>query len=547
MTVSKLDPAPLKNPGEDRAKAELAHYARMTTKRDNFQQTWKEVSLYVVPDKDGVFGHSTKGEEKHRHLYDGYAEHCVELLSAALHSMLTNPTTQWFFFTSGQLEMDRQPEVQKYLGDFSRQVLGILNNSNFQSEVHEVFMDLCSFGTSALRIMEDDEDTLRFHARPIYELVIAENHLGIVDYVGTEDEMDVRQALQQFGEKAFGEHANKLRADLTKCIKIHHIVRPRRKDETKGTKGPNSSPYISLHIYKEANLILQEEAFYTFPWIVPRWVKRTGEAYGRSPAMKALPDIRMRNTMQKFYIRGVQKMVDPPWIAPEDSIMGDLDLTPGSVSSVRPGMADQIRPLISGGRPEVGKDLLEMNKETIKAFFFIDQLQLRDGPQMTATEVNTLVQQHLRLLGPILGRLNYEFLKLMMVRIVDIMKRKNLIPTPPRELADKNPQVFFASEIAKAQLMGEADTINRFMGIISGLVAIDPSVYDLLDSEKFVNYMANLYGVTREIFRSKAEVKQVQAARAEAQNKAVQGEENLIQAETMQKGAAGVKALKESA
>ena len=73
-------------------------------------------------------------------------------------------------------------------------------------------------------------------------------------------------------------------------------------------------------------------------------------------------------------------------------------------------------------------EIMQDVRERIKQHFFVDQFQLREGPQMTATEVNTRVDMQLRLLGPLLGRLHFEFLQPMVGRMLQIMSRKGLLP-----------------------------------------------------------------------------------------------------------------------
>ena len=48
----------------------------------------------------------------------------------------------------------------------------VLNNSNFQQEIHAIYMDIASFGTGALAIEEDEEDVVCFSAKFIGDIYI---------------------------------------------------------------------------------------------------------------------------------------------------------------------------------------------------------------------------------------------------------------------------------------------------------------------------------------------------------------------------------------
>jgi len=497
--------------------------------RQNWDSTWRDTALFVAPNKDDVFKwkNKSKGEEKHERLYDGSAEHFNELLASALHSMLTNPSSQWFELTTGDREIDRKPEVKDYLQKLVRRVHQLINNTNFQSEIHEVYLDLGCFGTGVMRMDEDDDNHFHFKSRPIYELQIRENDKGVIDFVATEDMMTVRTAFQKYGMESFGEEAKKLAEDLDKELEIIHVVMPNM-DVKLRKLGAFSKPWASYHVWVKGELILREKGFHEFPYIVPRWIKTTGEIYGRSPGMKALPDIRMLNSIMKTTIRGAQKVVDPPIAVPDDGIMGRVNLTPGGQTSVRSGTGDEIKPILTGGKPELGVALMEDVRTRIKSAFFIDQLQLREGPQMTATEVNVRDDDRIRLLGPILGRQHFELLQPLIARIIGIMKRKNLLPADmPNELQNSNLEVFFSSQIARAQRIAEAQNLNRFLGAIAPMVEADPTTLDLIDNEKYVKLNADIYGVPEEIFRKPEELKQIREGRAAQQAKEQEMEETV--------------------
>jgi len=62
-------------------------------------------------------------------------------------------------------------------------------------------------------------------------------------------------------------------------------------------------------------LVLQQRFFHEFPAIAPRWDLASNDAYGRSPAMDALGDIKQLQLEQKRKAQAIDKMVNPPMIA----------------------------------------------------------------------------------------------------------------------------------------------------------------------------------------------------------------------------------------
>ena len=134
---------------EDKSRAGnlLKRYKAVKNTRSNWDEHWRDVARYVIPNKENVFDHKTRatGDKKRLRLYDSSASHYNELLASALHSMLTNPSVQWFELTSGDRDIDKDLKVKEYLQKVVRVIHQTLNNTNFQTEIHELYLDLGSF------------------------------------------------------------------------------------------------------------------------------------------------------------------------------------------------------------------------------------------------------------------------------------------------------------------------------------------------------------------------------------------------------------------
>ena len=402
-----------------------------------------------------------------------------------------------------------------------------------------------SFGTGVLFTLEDDDNVVRFDSKPIYAYYIQENAKGIVDEVSSMEKMTVRKAFDKFGRDAFKDEAEKLEKDMEQKIEILHCVLPRKESERIGF-GAKSHPFASIYVWAEKQMIVMESGYKEFPFVVPRWMKLSDEIYGRSPSMKALPDIKMLNAVMKTTIRGAQKIVDPPLMVPDDGVLGRVNSTPGGLNTYRAGTDDRIFPLATGGNPGIGVDIMEDIRSRIKQHYFVDQFQLREGPQMTATEVNARVEMQLRLLGPVLGRLHFEFLQPLVGRVLSIMQRKKLLPeNPPAELTQGSLdiEVFFTSQIAKAQRSSEANNLLEFLASAQPIVEFDPKAADIIDIDKTIRKVAILKGVPEDIFRDEDEIEELREQRAQAEQQQAAAEQEMIGAEMLSKTAGPAKEL----
>lgn len=516
-------------PDDKKAQEIVKKFARLKGDRHNWDSYWEALAQYIVPRKDNVYGSATVGEDKNNRLYDGTSIHANELLASALHSMLTNPSSIWFDFATGDKEIDGNKEARQWMQDSVKRMIRVMNNSNFQTEIHECYIDLGGIGTAPMRIEEDDDFVVRFFARPVYEHYIEENNKGIVDTVYREYDYTLRQLVQEFGEEALIDQdlQNQYQKNDNQKVCIIHGVEPVYKDK--------NGRYASYHVLKDKEHLLREGKFNTSPYAVARWTKISGEKYGRCPGMKALPDIKMLNTMMRTLIRAAQKAADPPMMVPDNGFLLPLKTVPGGTNIYRAGSKDKIEYLQSSSRVDINQEMIEQARLRIRQSFFIDQLQLQDGPQMTATEVMQRTEEKLRTMGPILGRLNNELLKPIIDRVFDIMLRKGLFAPMPELLKGKDLDTIYVSQISKAQRASEADTLTRVIQSIAPVFEGAPQMMDNLDADSVFRYHAQIFGLPEDMLNDPKKVSEVRQARAEQEQAQLQAQQENVQADTQQK------------
>jgi hypothetical protein len=136
---------------------------------------------------------------------------------------------------------------------------------------------------------------------------------------------------------------------------------------------------------------------------------------------------------------------------------------------------------------------------------------LQQGPQMTATEVLQRTEEKMRLLGPMLGRQQSEFLRPLIDRVFDIMLNNGLIPKQeiPAALQGKKIDVRYSSLIAKSQRLADGQNIMRTFEAITPAAQADISVLDNIDVDKVFRAIATVYGFPEEAIRPKKEVEQM--------------------------------------
>tara|TARA_R110002153_G_scaffold127799_1_gene275603 strand:- start:227 stop:1813 length:1587 start_codon:yes stop_codon:yes gene_type:complete len=495
----------------------VARFEYLESQRSNWDSHYQELADYMLPRKADIVRKRSRGEKRMELIFDGTALQAVDLLASSLHGMLTSGATPWFHLTLKDDQLGRDEEVQAWLEDTSSRMMRAITMSNFETEVHEMYVDLVVFGTGCM-FVEMDNTSLRFSTRHISEFYVAEDQYGIVDTVFRKYRLPARQAVQRFGLENVGKFIQKtFEKKPDEEVAILHSVMPRK--ERDPTKRDNKNmPFASVYICMETKMVIQESGFQEFPYVVPRFLKATGEVMGRSPAMVALPDVKMLNLMSKTIIQAAQKLIDPPLLVPDDGFLLPVRTQPGGLNFFRSGTRDTITPLNTGANIPIGLSMEEQRRTAIRSAFYVDQLLTGGSPNMTATEVVQRQEERMRVIGPVLGRLMNEMLRPMIDRIFALMLRADMLATPPEVLQGLDVDVEYVSPLARAQKSSSLNSTMQALEILLPLAQALP-VAEHINADGLVNHIMDSLGVPKKVVNPQSEVDAVreeQAAQQEA-------------------------------
>lgn len=514
-------------------------YQTLQTQRSNWEKHWQELADYMLPRKADITKKRTQGDKRTELIFDGTAIHSVELLSSSLHGMLTSPSTPWFSLRYRDPALQNDDAANEWLEICLAQMYQHFNRSNFQQEIHELYYDLVVFGTAAFYVDADNQG-LRFASRHIAEICISEDAKGSVDTVYRKFDMTARAMEQRFGRENLPRDClSDLENDPYKEHKVIHAVYPR--GETKGKIGKLKA-VASIYYHADSKHMLSESGFDEFPFMVPRFVKDSVSTYGRSPAMTALPDVKMLNKMSEVTIRAAQKQIDPPLMVPDDSFMMPIRTTPGALNFYRSGTRDRLEPLNIGANNPLGLAMEQERRNAIRQAFYVDQLLMSNGPTMTATEVLQRNEEKMRLLGPVLGRLQSELLQPLISRSFALLLREGLLPAAPEQLQGQDIDIEYVSPLAKAQRLTDLQAMLRGFEVMMQVAEIAP-VMDYLDSDRLVQYLVEVTGIPARVIRSDEEVAQMRRQQQEQQAAMQQQADAMMQSEMAQNLAPMVKAV----
>lgn len=524
----------------------VKRFEKLQAKRATWEAHWQELAYYCLPMKQ-VTVKRTPGSKLPTDIYDSTAIHSVQVLAAGLHSYLTNPSSKWFALRMQDKELEESTGVKEWLKDSEDRIFDCLNSSNFSQQIHEVYVDFSTFGTAILYEEEDPKDLVRFFARPPSECYLVENERGEVDTMFRFFSYTARQAHQRWGDKV-GEKIKKAieAKKYEESFDFLHIILPREERDVK-KKDSQNKPFASIYVEISKKKKLSEGGYEEFPFFSPRFAKSSKDAYGYSPAMIALPDIKMLNAMSKTIIQAGQKQIDPPIVLPDDGYILPFNRTPSAINYKRAGLEEKVEVLEVKGNIPVTMELEEQRRSSIKRTFFVDLfLLLAQLPQgkITATEVVERVNEKMLILGPTLGRLMHELLDPIITRTFNILARNQKLAPAPEAIRGKDYKIEYISPLAKAQRVAEAQSISQLLLVLNEMANASPEVLDNIDFDKTAREYADIYNVSGDILRSDEEIQRIREERRKAAEVQRTLEEAKAGAEATEKIAKAEKDLK---
>lgn len=520
------------------------------TERSSFIGHWRELGDYICPRKPRFTSQDVnKGDKKNQKIYDSTATFAKRTAESGMMSGITSPARRWFRLAVQDKDIIEDEEVKHWLHTVTVKMSGIFDKSNLYGSLPTVYGDLVAFGTSAMMVLEDADTVLHTKHFPIGSYTISANNKGIVDTFGRTYRMTVRNVVNEFARKEDGKIDWSNISDMVKnayengrfedWVEIQHFVLPNDMYDPNKIDAA-SKRYASIHyevgsmstmpqqnyITKGFDKILRRSGYDIFPVLVPRWEVNSEDSYGTNcPGMMALPDIKQLQLQQKRKQQAIEKMVNPAMVGPAHMRNSAATLQPGGITYVdvrdaantfRP--AHEVRIQIA----DLAEDMRQCRERIRHAFFenLFLALSTSDRREMTAREVEEIHEEKMWALGPVLQRLNQDFLNPLIDLTFEYMLRQGLIPPPPPALVERAGQplkIEYVSVMAEAQKLVNLKSVERFLQLAANTAAVSPDALDKLDVDQLIDVFSDLTGIPPGIVRPDELVAQIREQRAQQQ------------------------------
>lgn len=470
----------------------MSRYQNAKRRRENWESHWEECYDYALPQRGHNTRFSVPGSQRMQNLYDGTAMDAVEQLSASLLGHLTPPMTQWFSLKPGpELTEQEAEKIAPVLEDIARKIQSHFDRSNFVVEMHQCFLDLAVGGTSTLYFEETDigeYSAFKFSNVPLQDIVLEEGAKGFLDTSFRMLSLSLSEILSRYPDAELPHYLLKKGEEDTqeKFNVLESVV-----------SSDAGYDFSAILIEDNNPILLKEGVFFKSPAISFRWMKSPGEIYGRSPVMKALPDIKTANKVVELILKNASIAVTGIWQADDDGVLNpaNIELKPGAIIPKAVG-SQGLKPLEMPGRFDVSELVLNDLRARIRHALLSDRLGQITDQKMSATEVLERSSEMSLLLGATYGRLQSELLTPLIERAFFILRRRGEIPDI--SLDGRYVALEYRSPLARMQGQGDAQNILTWLNSVSSMGA---QASTSINVPKAVKILAESLGVPKDLIQ----------------------------------------------
>lgn len=553
--------------------------ASMKQARREIEDELTDICRYIAPRKSDIKTYTGKPDDTK--IWNSIPMQAGLTLGASIGGLVSNPSSVWFNLLVKYLDLEGMDEAREWIEECRDRMTGVFNSESnkFQQASAEFYQDGSILATACMFVEKDgldvdtgvyntttayaaprsdwtkkptpkrngqrvtkfppptEEGRIIFRTVPVWEVYAGGDKNGRPVHIYRVYKMTLQQCWDAWGEKCSDKVTRAYKDNPEDTIEICHAVYPRDPKDLKkrGPKVGANLPWACVYFETESKRLLEESGYHEMPWLFWRWSVTSGKMYGHGPAHTALPHVRVLNAMSETEMLAAEKMADPPLMVPDDGFLGPVRSGPGGLSHYRSGTNDKIMPLPITSDLNHMELLIKRVEENINAIFLIPLLQIYADPQETATLSNLKANEKMRMLGPVLGRLQTEFLGPLISRVFNIMLRAGLFPPMPDQLAEAlrdGPQgrrigVEYSGPMAIEQRSIEVQAFQRAIGVNAALIGeTDPfSVMDNVDTDEAFRWSFDKLGVPAKVLRTQGDVQELRAKRAQAAQQAQQGQE----------------------
>lgn len=482
----------------------LERYSKAESNKQLWIPTFEECYEYALPQRESFFSEHP-GANRHDKIFDETAVVGVQEFASRLQAGIVPNFARWADLVGGQeVPEEEKLDVNKALDDVTEYVFEVLQNSNFNQEVHESFLDL-AVGTGCLLVEEGDAvNPVNFTAIPLPHICLDTGPKDDIDTVYRKRLVKCRDLLIAYPD-----------ANLTEQMKIDMERNPDRQKTVIETVYrdysalPDEKYHYCVIVKEDKEKIVHREMDGTGsnPYICFRWGKCAGEVYGRGPLMNAMAAIKTTNLTVEMILENAQMAISGIYQLEDDGIVNTdtIQLLPGTVIPKAPGSSG-LQPIKNAGDFRVSDIILSDMRNNIKRALYNDMLGDPNRTPASATEIAERMADLSRRIGSAFGRLQAEMVTPILRRVIYILKKQGKIEVP--QINGREVKVVSISPLAQAQMQTDIASVDRFLELV--MARFGPQMLPMLvKGNEVAKFLAKKFSVPEDLLMTDADRQQV--------------------------------------
>lgn len=498
----------------------VSHLEGLRTKRLAQQY---EIGRLILPSR-GLF----RGEEteslRDANLFNPAAQRALRKAAAGMTQAITPASDPWFrhaFLSRADREATGGNE---YVDTVDARIRAVLSAGSFYQAVHAFNKELLAFGCALLSCESSPRTVARFACQTCGTYAVALDEDRMLACVVRLLKMTPRELAERFGRDRLSDVTRKMLDDKPYApVEVVHVVQRRENADASRRDGLNM-PFASYWYEENGEHLLHEGGFRSMPFFFTVWEEARG-IYGTGPGDEALADQKGIEAWELRKMLGIEKMIDPPLLAP-GTLKRHVRVAPGEVVSdsaatqnnaLRPLYEVNFGPAVQYVQQEVQQ--ISMRIEDVMMANIFANMSLETRPAgMTMTEYMDRRRRSAELMGPTVSAYEPRVLNPLIERVFALLDEAGMLPPPPDGLSEWAAlSVSYQSPMAQMLEQSGAVATAQFMEQVAPLVQVNPEIFDKLDTDQMVDELAQRMGVPASIIRSDEQVAAIRRQRAEAQ------------------------------
>lgn len=495
------------------------------SKRSSLLSLWQEIAENFYPERAMFTSSFSLGEDFAANLMTSYPVLARRDMGNQLGAMLRPSSKDWFHMrTSNYDKLDTESirwlewatRVQKR-GMYDKRAL-------FARATKEGDHDFTAFGQCCLSVeLNRQASGLLYRCWHLGDVVWAENENGEITMIFRRWKPQIRDIRSMWPKTLHPNITQKAEKEPLEEHEVWHIVVPA---EMCGDPEKYRTPFVSIYVDIPNEHQMEKVGAWDTIYVIPRWQTVSGSQYAYSPAtVAALPDARLIQSMTRVLLEAGEKAVNPPMVAVQEAIRGDISIYAGGVTwadaEYDERLGEVLRPLThdKSGIP-LGIDMAQDTRKMIAEAFYLNKLAL-PAPErdMTAYEVGQRVQEYIRQAMPIFEPMEMDYNGGICEMTFNRLLRGGAfgdMRAMPEKLRNAEIQFMFESPLRDATERQKGQRFLETKSMLADAVALDQSAIYIVDAKKALRDVLRGIGVPAEWTRTEGEVAELEAQQQEA-------------------------------